>query len=210
MGTNPSRNRGRTVKAFHKAYGYGPWSCFFCVIPVLEIGRGTWNGNIHHIDDDVTNDTADNLAMTHVLCHRKHHGLSDVARSKLSDAFRGRESPTKGMRFSAEVNAKKAHHGSDNHQFRKPLPLHTRQAISRANRRMVICEMCGVEIAAHWIRRHQASGCQPKKCITVNGVVRVRGIEPKVICQVCGKPYASRWMQRHKDNGMCVPMDVNT
>lgn len=199
-----SRNRKRTLIVFYDTYSNGPWDCYFCGLTVLCIGQKTWDGNVHHVDGDKSNDAPENLVMTHTICHQQHHAPTDEQKVQISQKLKGRPSPTKGMKFSAEVNAKKAHHGPANHQYGKPLPQHTRDAISQANRRRVTCDLCGIDIAKHWVKRHQEAGCKPLRVIDIDGVKRVRGKLPKTPCPDCGKPYAERWMQRHKNAGQCV------
>lgn len=199
----PARNRKQTIAVFTAVHGEPPWDCFFCHTSITQLGQKTWDGNVHHVDGDKSNDVPENVVPAHTICHLQHHRPTEEMRRRISRKLQGRPSPTKGMKFSPEVNAKKAHHGADNHQFGKPLPQHTRDAISAANRRMTTCEKCGQEIAEHWLRRHLDRQCRPKRIIVIDGTPRVRGVEPKIKCEDCGKPYAARWMKRHKDSGKC-------
>lgn len=199
------RRHKRTMAVFYDTHDNGPWDCFFCDLAVSVIGQTSWDGNVHHIDGDMTNDTPDNVTMTHVICHQQHHAPIEELKQQISQKLKGRRSPTKGMKFSPEVNAKKARHGAANHQFGNPLPQHTRDAVASANRRKMACDLCGVEIAERWIRRHQEDGCKPLRSVIIDGVQRVRGKLPKVPCHDCGKPYGGSWMQRHKKAGQCTP-----
>jgi hypothetical protein len=200
------RRHKRTMRVFSETYGDPPWDCFFCRQPVTCLGQGTWDGNVHHIDNDVANDTPDNIAPSHTVCHQRHHGVTDEMRQRISAKLKGRPSPTKGMKFSAEVNAKKGQSGPLNGMYGKSLPQHVRDAVSRANRRRTTCDRCNAVVALHWLQRHQANNCSPSKMIQIGEVFRIRGVEPKITCIECGKPYAQRWMQRHKDDGKCIEL----
>lgn len=116
----------RAHRIFYTAYPTPPWPCHFCGQPVLQTGRGKWDGNIHHIDWDETNNVLENLAMTHAGCHRSFHSanqtqtqehrdairagllgheVSEETRQKISQANRGKRS-TLGYRHTDETKAK--------------------------------------------------------------------------------------------------------
>jgi hypothetical protein len=48
-----------------------PHPCFFCGEPVATLGRKI--GVVHHVDEDRSNDAAENLAAAHHSCHVRHH-----------------------------------------------------------------------------------------------------------------------------------------
>ncbi len=196
------------ARTYMKLVGVGPWLCFFCTQQVTKIGQKRWDGNVHHLDEDPWNNDPSNLEVVHVLCHRRHHGVPDSARDLISEKMRGRPSPTRGMKFSADVNAKKGRAGALNPMYGVPPSAETLKKIADANRRLITCTDCGVEIAEKWLDRHRRAGCRPKKLITIDGVVRTRGKEPKLRCSDCKKPYAPRWLQRHKDAGRCIPSQM--
>lgn len=202
------RRHRRTMRVFHATYGDPPWNCFFCRTTVLKLGQGTWDGNVHHLDNDETNDVPENIVPAHTVCHLRHHGVSLEARQKISLKLKGRPSPTRGMKFSPEVNARKGRHGTENGMFGRSATKAMKDAVSQANRRKTDCPTCGQSVAVHWLSRHRQAGCRPSRMIQINGVSRVRGKEPKITCTDCGKPYGQRWMQRHKDEGRCTQLST--
>lgn len=152
------RNVKRARRAFIEHNGSGPWQCYSCTKLVLKIGRDSRDGNIHHLDDDVTNDVPTNLVMMHADCHQRFHGPpTEDERRRISAKLKGRPSPTKGMKFSAEVNAKKSMPGELN-------PFYGRKhssdalAVMRQPRRRRVCPDCGVEYALNWLARHKQEG----------------------------------------------------
>jgi len=192
------------ARVYFALIGDGPWSCFFCKDSVLSIGQDTYDGNVHHIDGDPFNNELDNLAVAHTLCHQRHHSPTEEQKKQISSKLKGRPSPTKGMKFSPEINARKAQCGPANGMYGKTINERTKLAVSTANKRSAPCDRCGQDIALRWMDRHLAAGCPMKRIIVINGVERVRGKLPKSLCSACGKPYAERWMQRHKDEGRCT------
>lgn len=110
----PRRNPGRAKRVFLEANGDAPWPCGYCHTHVHELGHGGENGLIHHIDEDPTNDTPDNLVVMHDICHVRHHKggkpgnrlgqpVSAETRAKLSKANKGRPA---GHGYTAEIRAK--------------------------------------------------------------------------------------------------------
>lgn len=161
------------------------------------------DGNVHHLDEDPWNNEPENLVVMHVLCHQRAHPPTPEQREAISAKLKGRPSPTKGMRFSAEVNAKKSMPGESNPFYGKTHTDETRQKMSKPRKR-VTCDDCGEEYAINWIQRHRRTGCKPRRVIVINGTPRVCGIEEKLTCTDCGKPYAARWMERHQREGRCI------
>lgn len=140
MGRSPLRAR----RIFIEANGDAPWPCSFCDELVISIGRKT--GHVHHLDEDVENDTAENLAVAHPRCHMRHHQAgrphSPKHNAKVGARHRGRV-------LSPEWRAKigNAHRGrklSEAHRakLRKPIPR-------------TACEICGASCALNWIERHR-------------------------------------------------------
>ena len=161
MGKKPGRNVKRARRVFTERNGTGPWPCYSCAELVQQIGRDSRDGNIHHLDDDVTNDTPKNLVMMHADCHQHLHGPPTAdERRRISEKLKGRVSPTKGMTFSAEVNAKKSMPGELNPFFGRRHASDT-LAVMRQPRRRRVCPDCGVEYALNWLTRHKQEG----KCI---------------------------------------------
>lgn len=149
----------RARAAFFSVNGSeGPWSCYDCDDAVVMIGVGTWDGNIHHLDEDVTNDVPDNLVMMHAICHQRLHGPPNAEqRARISAKLKGRPSPTRGMKFSAETNAKKSFPGESNPFYGQQ---HTGESLQkmRRPRARIICPDCGNEYAVNWIERHKREG----------------------------------------------------
>jgi hypothetical protein len=149
----------RARRVFYEANGaQGPWTCYGCDDSVMTIGRDTWDGNIHHLDGDVTNDVPDNLVMMHAICHQRLHGPPTLEqRAIISAKLKGRPSPTKGMKFSAETNAKKSHPGESNPFFGQ---THTPESLQkmRKPRQRIICPDCGRSVAINWVERHKKEG----------------------------------------------------
>lgn len=183
--------------------GGGPWNCHKCGEIVEKIGQARMDGNVHHLDEDPWNNEPGNLVVMHTVCHLREHPITEEMKKQISEKLKGRPSPTKGMRFSAEVNAKKSMPGEKNPFFGKQHTAETRAKMSKPRRR-VTCDDCGEEYAINWLSRHRATGCKPRRVIVINGTKRVRGVEDKLTCVDCGKPYAARWMERHKREGRCI------
>ena len=54
----------------------GTSRCYFCNHPFIEADfpqRAADNVTIHHIDEDRTNNTPENLALAHKGCHKHYH-----------------------------------------------------------------------------------------------------------------------------------------
>src|SRR5688572_15028073 len=68
-----SRNVPRARRVFIAANGTGPWPCSYCGKDIIELGRHSGQGHIHHKDEDPTNDVPENLEVLHAKCHRRHH-----------------------------------------------------------------------------------------------------------------------------------------
>jgi hypothetical protein len=160
MSYNPNRNPKRTYHVFYETWGQGPWNCYdvMCDRLVERIGRGTWDGNVHHLDEDAGNDAPENLVIMHAVCHQRWHGPPDAnMRRQISAKLKGRPSPTRGMTFSPEVNAKKAQPGELNGFYGQE---HTAANLvkMRTPRRRRVCDDCNVEYALNWINRHKKEG----------------------------------------------------
>jgi hypothetical protein len=63
---------------FFSERGEFPHPCFFCEDEVTAYGLGV--GVIHHIDEDRTNNSVENLAAAHHSCHVAHHMPSSEMR----------------------------------------------------------------------------------------------------------------------------------
>jgi hypothetical protein len=193
-------------RVYWSKIGPGPWTCHKCGELVEKIGHARMDGNVHHLDEDPFNNELQNIVMMHVVCHQREHPPTEEQKIAISEKLKGRPSPTKGMRFPAEVNAKKAMPGESNPFYGKTHTEETRAKMRKPKRR-VTCEHCGGDYAANWLERHRREGkCIPRRVIVINGVRRVRGVEEKTLCPDCDKPYAARWMARHKGDGLCIKL----
>ena len=88
------RDQKRTYRSFFGAYGRtGPWVCGECGQLVYRHGTRRGDGNIHHKDEDVTNDDPSNLVMIHTYCHRRKHMVgverSDDVRRRIGQGHIG-------------------------------------------------------------------------------------------------------------------------
>lgn len=102
------RNVRRYQRVFFERYGPPPWPCHECGELITEYGRGLGKGNIHHLDDDFTNDAPENLVPIHLECHHSEHPITDEQRASIRAKLTGRPSPTKGMTFGPETRAKQS------------------------------------------------------------------------------------------------------
>jgi ribosomal protein L37AE/L43A len=158
MSKQPGRNPKRARRVFEARNGTGPWQCYSCAKEVVKIGRDSDDGNIHHLDEDVTNDTPGNLVIMHAVCHQHFHGPpTEDERRRISAKLKGRPSPTKGMKFSPEVNAKKSMPGELNPFYGRKHASDT-LTVMRQPRRRRVCPDCGVEYALNWLTRHKQEG----------------------------------------------------
>lgn len=73
--------------------------CIDCDDEITQIGVNTRDGNIHHLNGDVTDDTPENLIVLHTDCHQRRHPVTDDFKRRISAKLKGRPSPTKGMKF---------------------------------------------------------------------------------------------------------------
>lgn len=84
------RKRTRYRELFFAHNGAGPYECYFeCGVPVSfqEVV-------VHHTDDDFTNDTVENLAAAHRVCHNGHH-FKELWAERRQEFI---DSPTRGNR----------------------------------------------------------------------------------------------------------------
>lgn len=156
MSNNPARHHKRTMRAFRERYGDAPWPCAECGELIYELGYQT--GNVHHIDHDAGNDDPMNLEPLHPRCHiARKHPITDEMKVQISEKLKGRPSPTKGMKFSPEVNAKKAQPGDRNGFYGKQHTVADLEKMRRPRRR-AHCDDCNKDWALNWIIRHKEAG----------------------------------------------------
>jgi ribosomal protein L37AE/L43A len=142
------------MQVFFEHYGEGPWTCDECSETIVEIGQARMDGNVHHRDGDPTNDDPINLQPLHTVCHLRLHAPDEQMRQQISRKLKGRPSPTRGMKFSVETNAKKGRAGESNPYFGRHHSDEIR-AKMRQPRKREVCSGCGREFAINWIRRHK-------------------------------------------------------
>lgn len=190
MSKNPDRNVRRTHRVFFEAHGeVGPWECFDCREDVLQMGRGTWDGNIHHRDNDVTNDTPENLVMMHAVCHQHLHGPPTAEqRASISTKLRGQVSPTKGMKFPNHWTKTDPNRIREQNQTRQP-----------AVRRRPLGARTNV---------HGENNPFFGKSHSSESLAKMRTPRLRIICPDCGKEYAKNWLTRHKKEGMCIELST--
>lgn len=75
-------------RVFVAAHGPLPHPCHFCGDPVTRWGQRSWDGNIHHVDGDHTNNDPANLAAAHPLCHISYHATGRVMSMESSERKR--------------------------------------------------------------------------------------------------------------------------
>lgn len=143
-------------RVFVEHNGPPPWACDWCGEQVDDISRGgPLDGNVHHKDEDRSNNDPENLGIMHAACHTKHHGPpTEEQKQRIKAKLLGRPSPTRGMRFSPEVNDKKSRPGVLNPYYGQQHPEEIRQKM-RQPRRRIECLDCGRSYAVNWINRHK-------------------------------------------------------
>lgn len=148
---------GPNPRIYWALIGEAPWECPSCQRPVLCIGQNTWDGNVHHKDSNAWNNHPSNLVVMHTICHQRIHEKTNEIKAKISAALKGRPSPTKGMTFSPEVNAKKSRPGDQNPMHGQH---HTAESLQkmRQPRSRETCNNCGRSFAINWIQRHEREG----------------------------------------------------
>jgi hypothetical protein len=95
------RSVGTYRRVFLETNGPGPWPCFGCGEPVVKL-------EVHHLDEDPTNDSPENLVAMHNPCHISLHQrgrtLSLVTRARVGDALRGKPKTEEHRRKLSEVS----------------------------------------------------------------------------------------------------------
>lgn len=157
--SSPGRKWRRTMKAFYSSRGEGPWVCHICWLPIFKLGQRTWDGNVHHLDGDYTNDDPHNLDVAHTICHLRQHSPTDEMKAQISKKLRGRPSPTRGMKMSDVTRRRmsEAQQGERNSFHGRVHTDETRRKM-RQPRQRIVCEQCGVEYAINWLERHRTEG----------------------------------------------------
>jgi len=150
------------ARVYHVLIGDGPWDCPVCGSPIVRIGQRTRDGNVHHLDGNAWNNKLSNLVVVHTDCHQRYyHPVTEAMKKQISEKLKGRPSPTKGMKFSPETNAKKSRPGVANPMHGR---THTPEALAkmRQPRPKQKCSDCGRIYTIGWITRHKKEGkCKP-------------------------------------------------
>ena len=96
------RRRSRYREIFFATYGFGPYPCAGCGKDVSFD-----DVQVHHKDEDETNDVIDNLVAMHAECHAKKHMSQYWSGKTHSDEHRRKVSEAKtGLRHSDETKKK--------------------------------------------------------------------------------------------------------
>jgi hypothetical protein len=148
---------GPPPRVYWALIGEPPWECPSCQRPVVCIGQSTWDGNVHHKDGNAWNNEPTNLVVMHTICHQHVHEKTAEIRARISATLKGRSSPTKGMKFSDEVNAKKSRPGELNPMYGKHHGETVLQKM-RQPRSRETCNNCGRTFALNWVSRHKREG----------------------------------------------------
>ena len=84
----------KILEIFTNFFGPLPWTCGECLGIITVYGKAASDGMIHHISEDPTDNSRDNLLAMHNRCHSIHHSYgkhnSPEARAKISAAHKGR------------------------------------------------------------------------------------------------------------------------
>lgn len=146
-----ARKHPRTRKVFLEANGSGPWPCSFCGELVHQLGRRRREGNIHHLDEDMTNDSPENLAIGHHACHARHHAM----RRDMSSLVKQQWIDGKHVFIpqSAEVRHRQAQSLTG-----RTVPTEVRKKISATLKGRSLSEPHRASIREAWARRKQPQG----------------------------------------------------
>jgi hypothetical protein len=138
-------------RIFITANGLGPWTCYGCGEPVVNL-------LVHHLDEDRSNNDPANLVAMHGPCHLSLHKrgkkLSDGHREKLRASHVGMS----GKKHSAETKIKM----SETHSGKKLSDDHKRK-LSESHRgkphlmRQQRCGDCSLVSIGTGLARHQQS-----------------------------------------------------
>lgn len=142
------RKRSRYREIFFAAHGFGPYVCDGCGEDVsFEAVQ------VHHKDEDETNDAIDNLIAMHSECHTRRHMSQYWTGKTHSDEHRRKVSESKtGLRHSDETKKKI----SDAARRRAPASAETRAKISKAHKGKVVSTETRARMSEAMTKRHAA------------------------------------------------------
>lgn len=142
------RKRSRYREIFFATYGFGPYPCDGCEGDVSfdEV-------QVHHKDEDETNDAIENLIAMHPACHTRRHmsqywkgkSHSEEHRRKVSRAKTG-VNPTDETRKKLSESARK----------RAPASAETREKLSKASKGKVVSADTRARMSEAMVKRHAA------------------------------------------------------
>ena len=124
---------------FINFFGPLPWTCGECLGIITVYGKAATDGMIHHISEDPTDNSRDNLLAMHNRCHSIHHSYgkhnSPDARTKISEALTGQ--PLSNERKVAISNALRGRRFTTEHRQKisDALVQHLSQPEAREQRR---------------------------------------------------------------------------
>lgn len=173
------RNHRRTMAVFFATHGEGPWKCYFCGKMVKIIGQNTWDGNVHHVDENASNDSPQNVVMTHVVCHQRYHGPK-------SNVWETGHIPwNRGQRASSEAVTKMRASKQANPPFLgKHHTVESREKIGAAHRGKVVSEETRQKLRSRVISNETR--------------IKQRVAQKKrVTCETCGYTSSKTWVARH-------------
>lgn len=133
-----------------------PAPCAKCKDPVVSIGgrRSRLMGVVHHVDEDRTNNVAENLVVMHHGCHVSHHKrghkMPPSHGAKVSAALSGKTKTAEHRAaLSAAMKGRTLGPRSDTHK------QHIREALTGVPHPRVECEECGESVSSRWMSRHK-------------------------------------------------------
>jgi rubrerythrin len=126
------RNTRRYHRVFFETNGSGPWACAICDGMVIQTGRGSQDGHIHHKDENPINDVPENLIIMHNACHARVH-MIEIASQRPSAYYENIAARNRGRERDPELCER----------------LRQAQLNARAT-----CEKCGYTSSKTWVKRH--------------------------------------------------------
>ncbi len=140
------RKRSRYREIFFAANGFGPYQCDGCGEDVtFDVVQ------VHHKDEDETNDVTENLIAMHAECHTRRHMSQYWAGKSHSEEHKRKVAESKtGLRHSEETKKKI----SEAAKKRPPASAETRSKISKANKGKVVSAETRVRMSEAATKRH--------------------------------------------------------
>ena len=142
------RKRSRYREIFFAEYGFGPYKCAGCGEDVSFD-----DVQVHHKDEDETNDVIENLIAMHSECHTRKHMSQYWAGKTHTDEHRRKVSEAKTGTKHSEETKKKLSGAARN---RAPASAETRAKISKANKGKVVSAETRARMSKSMKSRHAA------------------------------------------------------